>query len=515
MNASSTRTTGPINGGPGASSAVNPSESRDAARLITRGARRVRSGTAVAVGVLAMAVAAPALTPAHAATVAATTAAHPVLKRGMTAGAVAVVQKALGVRTTSYFGSETLAAVKKYQAAKGLPTTGIVGPQTWAALVADKKAPALLAARLWPKGTSPASPSPSASATPKPTVSPKPTATPKPTVSPKPTATPKPSASPKPSATPKPTVSPKPSASPTPSATPTPNPSATASRGPNNVEVDLAKLPKLRQGMTSAYVATVQDALSVAPTGYFGTLTLAAVKQYQADAGMAVTGVVGKPTWASLIKRGGLRFPDGVGTPPAPGDTVPTTLDMNLPVGWKSYQIWGGNAKLHPDTLRMGQYAMAKFGSMFYGIGGWRADGGVSPDHPNGEALDMMVKDWKSATGKANGDAVAWFFQKYHREFGIYYIIWRQRIWNASFEKPGSHPSTWRMMSDRGNPTDNHMDHVHISTWGHKNPKLNAPADLWAQVDRAIEAKRKRIAARKAKAAAKAAAAVAAKSATN
>lgn len=428
---------------------------------------RTRRTTIAAIGVLAIAVAAPAIAPAQASAASAPAATHPVLKQGMTAGAVKVVQKALGVSQTSYFGTVTLAAVKKYQAAKDLPTTGIVGPLTWAALVADGKAPETLAANLWPSGTTP------------PGVPPSP--------SPKPSASASASASP--SATPKASAS----------------PSATGTRGPNNIEVDVAKLPKLRKGMTSAYVATVQGGLDVAPTGYFGTLTLAAVMKFQEESGIAASGVVGRQTWEGLVKRGGLKFPDSAGTPPAPGTGIPSSLDTNMPLGWKSFQIWGGNSHLHPDTLRMGQYAMAKFGSMFYGIGGWRADGGVSADHPNGEALDMMVKDWRSATGKANGDAVAWFFQKYYREFGIYYIIWRQRIWNASFEKPGSHPSTWRMMSDRGNPTDNHMDHVHISTWGRKNSKLNAPADFWAQVDAQVEAKRKRVAARKARAAAKAA----------
>jgi hypothetical protein len=38
----------------------------------------------------------------------------------------------------------------------------------------------------------------------------------------------------------------------------------------------------------------------------------------------------------------------------------------------------------------------------------------------------------------------------------ITYIIWYQRIWSTN--SPG-----WRKMADRGSPTANHMDHVHIS----------------------------------------------------
>ena len=56
------------------------------------------------------------------------------------------------------------------------------------------------------------------------------------------------------------------------------------------------------------------------------------------------------------------------------------------------------------------------------------------------------------------GNEIAEYFQKHAADYGIYYMIWRQRIWKAS-DPVGQ----WTGMSDRGSPTANHMDHVHIS----------------------------------------------------
>lgn len=70
-------------------------------------------------------------------------------------------------------------------------------------------------------------------------------------------------------------------------------------------------------------------------------------------------------------------------------------------------------------------------------------------EHPLGRALDFMVSD-ERGTQLAN-DVV--------NNAGILdamYVIWRQRI--NSFDGRG-----WRPMEDRGSPTANHMDHVHVS----------------------------------------------------
>lgn len=79
-------------------------------------------------------------------------------------------------------------------------------------------------------------------------------------------------------------------------------------------------------------------------------------------------------------------------------------------------------------------------------FGGVRA--GDPGDHGSGHALDVM-------TSSSKGDAVAAYLQDRAGELGITYIIWKQRRWS-----PGG---SWIPMEDRGSPTANHYDHVHIS----------------------------------------------------
>ncbi len=81
--------------------------------------------------------------------------------------------------------------------------------------------------------------------------------------------------------------------------------------------------------------------------------------------------------------------------------------------------------------------------------------GGLRPgdwgDHGTGHAVDVMI------TGSGQGDAVASFVMANAGAFHVKYVIWQQRIW-----MPGG---SWRLMEDRGSPTQNHMDHVHISVY--------------------------------------------------
>lgn len=102
---------------------------------------------------------------------------------------------------------------------------------------------------------------------------------------------------------------------------------------------------------------------------------------------------------------------------------------------------------LQPDTVRVLRAVCAKFPSIST-IGGTRGGGG---DHGSGLALDIMVDP-------ATGDQLAAFLQKNASELGIEYLIWQQRIWRPATS------NSWRGMSDRGSPTQNHMDHVHANT---------------------------------------------------
>jgi hypothetical protein len=82
--------------------------------------------------------------------------------------------------------------------------------------------------------------------------------------------------------------------------------------------------------------------------------------------------------------------------------------------------------------------------------GGWAARG----EHASGKALDIMTSD------VALGNAIAAFLQQHAAELHLYDILWQQHIWTPVRSAEG-----WRLFADRGSPTANHMDHVHVSVY--------------------------------------------------
>lgn len=78
--------------------------------------------------------------------------------------------------------------------------------------------------------------------------------------------------------------------------------------------------------------------------------------------------------------------------------------------------------------------------------------------HPSADrAVDILVSDVYGSVpsdDNALGDALAAFALAHQAEYGIWYVIWRQRINDGS---------GWEPMEDRGSITQNHYDHVHTS----------------------------------------------------
>jgi hypothetical protein len=72
-------------------------------------------------------------------------------------------------------------------------------------------------------------------------------------------------------------------------------------------------------------------------------------------------------------------------------------------------------------------------------------------EHVNGQAIDFMVPN------SDVGQRVADYVYAHHAEFDLFDIIWSQTIWTIERSGEG-----FRSMEDRGSPTANHMDHVHI-----------------------------------------------------
>lgn len=96
----------------------------------------------------------------------------------------------------------------------------------------------------------------------------------------------------------------------------------------------------------------------------------------------------------------------------------------------------------------------------------WMWIDGAEGHHAAGRAVDLMTltADQRQLRN-AVGNEIAAYVRRHQRRLGIEYVIWRQRIWNATRSDDVSRVgwSTWRRMADRGSISANHLDHVHIS----------------------------------------------------
>ncbi len=146
----------------------------------------------------------------------------------------------------------------------------------------------------------------------------------------------------------------------------------------------------------------------------------------------------------------------GAGSGDGTRDLVSLCLKSDVVVDLCATPKWS-EAHLTRDTVIIGRYVNITWPQVKE-VGGWRPSDPY-PDHPSGRAADIMMPNGGSTAGDVKlGNEIAEYFQKHAADYGIYYMIWRQRIWKAS-DPVGQ----WTGMSDRGSPTGNHMDHVHIS----------------------------------------------------
>lgn len=116
---------------------------------------------------------------------------------------------------------------------------------------------------------------------------------------------------------------------------------------------------------------------------------------------------------------------------------------------------------LQIDTIRLARAVALRF-PQIKTIGGWRPSDPY-PDHPSGRAADIMIPNWDTAEGKQLGDDILAYLWGNREYFQVEYFIWRQKYIPANGEG--------NMMEDRGSPTQNHYDHIHVTTIGHGYPK--------------------------------------------
>ena len=117
--------------------------------------------------------------------------------------------------------------------------------------------------------------------------------------------------------------------------------------------------------------------------------------------------------------------------------------------------ISGSRKGLKPNALKVLD-AVEKNFPQVKSFGGVRPD--ALPDHPSGRALDLMITNYASASGKKVGHDLSRWLRAHHEELGINYIIYNQEIWNVQRDSQG-----WRHMANRGSDSANHKNHVHVT----------------------------------------------------
>ncbi len=80
---------------------------------------------------------------------------------------------------------------------------------------------------------------------------------------------------------------------------------------------------------------------------------------------------------------------------------------------------------------------------------------GTYPGHD--PSLDLAVDIFTPIDSRTLGDAICAWTIDHLEEYSGWYLIYRRQIFNPLIGR------YWRDMSDRGSPTANHMDHVHLS----------------------------------------------------
>ena len=143
-------------------------------------------------------------------------------------------------------------------------------------------------------------------------------------------------------------------------------------------------------------------------------------------------------------------------------------IDVSSFLDQKDQKIWketedknpSGGDNLTEHTRHVRAFIMQKFG--LTEAHGWRQDDdGTGHGHNSGMAVDFMV-GFDTNVNSELGQKIADYFQKNFEALGCYYLIWQQHFYMNVDNKYGQ-ANVWNPMEDRGSPTQNHMDHVHVS----------------------------------------------------
>jgi len=92
-----------------------------------------------------------------------------------------------------------------------------------------------------------------------------------------------------------------------------------------------------------------------------------------------------------------------------------------------------------------------------------------SVGHSSGRAVDVMMANYKSASGIKAGDRIAQFLLDNRTQLGISYLIWQDKIWlsaSKGWEPYSTSGKYGTQFTNNWTDTTKHMDHIHVETHG-------------------------------------------------
>lgn len=117
--------------------------------------------------------------------------------------------------------------------------------------------------------------------------------------------------------------------------------------------------------------------------------------------------------------------------------------------------------KVTPNTRAKAQLVLNHLQAKLGRVPGVLWGLGSSSEHATGRAIDFMVTHHGWGTDNQMGDEIVNYLLDHGHEWGLAWVIWRQRICPAGGALADGAAPSWRGMEDRGSTTENHYDHVH------------------------------------------------------
>ncbi|SKR28062.1 Putative phage tail tape measure protein TMP [Mycobacteroides abscessus subsp. abscessus] len=157
--------------------------------------------------------------------------------------------------------------------------------------------------------------------------------------------------------------------------------------------------------------------------------------------------------WAEPSTRGEAFIPLGGGQ-----RSIDIWMETGRRLGLlRSYEQGGLQEGLNPGANYLRSLVMQMW-PQIKTIGGRRSEDGYG-EHSSGNAIDIMIPGYETPEGKALGDAIAGFLTANREALDLNGFIWRQQSYGY-----GGSFTTGKPMETRagGDPTQNHMDHLHV-----------------------------------------------------